>query len=841
MTGDKVVDSLLSQMTLTEKITLLAGQSVSTVTGDANQNQAGYLPGIARLGIPSLTLSDGPPGVVTKQNSTGHVGEMGVAATFDDAQAEAEGRVIGSDADALGQDVVLEPFINMDRDTTASRDWNTFGEDPYLIGRMGAAEIRGIQSTGTMAMAKHYIAYDGGNNVSVDAQTLHEIYLAPFADAVDVGVSSIMCSYNAVNSTTHSSCGNEPTLTQILRDELGFRGPVVSDWGGTHSTLDLNAGLDVEMPSPTNFSVAKISAAIAAGQIQVSRVDQAVGRILYEYEQFGLLKKAPKHNVTAENRAADNKVIQETAGKAATLLKNSGGILPLSTDRSIALIGPGAGQTIATWGTGEKSGGIVSEQTGTYQVLQSELGAGASLSYAVATDLTGRVIPASALSGLVRTTTTDGTSTTSTGDTQIAFTTANGNALPAGSDYGWSGTLTVSEAGTYSVNLGILGGTGSLAIDGVTIDGGGGGFGGSGARYGALHANEGNGPLPTTDGLANFTGSVALTAGAHTITVTETADNSGAPVQVRASWVSPSQKQADHDAAVAAARTAGTAVVFAYAAQEGDLSTPLPGGQDQLIQDIAAVNPNVVVVLNNNQPIAMPWLSKVKAVLDMWIPGDRGGYATADVLLGAVNPGGKLPVTWPASIDQELAHQATHPERASAGVGTGCQGFSGFATPWLCPLTTYSEGVDIAYRFFAATNETPLYPFGYGLSYTTFAYSDEKVKSTSDGGLDVTFTLTNTGKADGDTVPQIYLGAPTGAGNGGAQFAPAALAAYDRVTLRAGQTKKFTIHVRERQLQYWSTASNGWTLAKGTRTVSVNSSATSTELSQSVTFPQAKK
>lgn len=839
VTGNQQVDRLLGRMTLDEKLTLLHGEAVASAPGAANQNQAGYLPGIPRLGIPSLTLTDGPPGVMNRNDSTGMVSTMGVAATFSKQRAQAEGRTIGRDADALGQDVVLEPFINMDRDTTGGRDWNTFGEDPLLTGQLGAAQIDGIQSTGTMAQAKHFIAYDGANNVKVDQQALHEIYLQPFADAVGAGVSSIMCSYNAINASDHSSCENQETLTHVLRDELGFKGFVTSDWGGTHATTDLQAGLDMEMPGgdgssglASYFTKAKLHAALADGSITIGAVNQAVGRILNEYNKFGLLKHAPKHTVTPENRAADNAEVQQTADQSATLLKNDGNALPLNTDQSVAVVGPGGGQTIATFGGGEKSSGIVPEQqVGPYDVLHQRYGD--KVDYSVGDDLTGTPIPASALShdgqpGLTRTT---GDKTTV--DSQLWFTKDHGNALPAGSSNAWSGTITAPEDGTYWVNVGLLGTGADVKVDGTEITKSTGPFGGNGisARYGRLHANEGNGPLPATDDVANFRYQVKLTKGAHSLSVAQTPDASGDPVQLRLSWVTPSQQQANHDAAVAAAKNAKTAVVFAWANEDGDLSTPLPDGQDQLIKDIAAVNPNTVVVLNNDQPIAMPWLGNVKAVLDMYYPGDRGGYSTADVLTGKVNPGGHLPFTWPVSIDQEVAHQADHPERSSAGVGAPCE--NSFTEPWSCPLTTYSEGINIGYRFFDATGETPLFPFGYGLSYTKFDYSDLKVTKADDHGLNVSVRVTNSGNRTGDAVPQVYLGTPENAPSG-VQFAKTALAGFDRVTVRAGHSKTVRIHVEPRQLQYWSTNLDRWQWATGKRALTVNDSSRSVALTTNI-------
>jgi beta-glucosidase len=824
VTGDARVDRLLNEMTLDEKLSMIEGEA--EVASPSDQYQAGYLPGVARLGIPSLKLSDGPPGVITEQDSTGMTSTMGVAATFSTADAQANGRVIGSDAKALGQDVVLEPFVNMDRDTSWGRGYNTFGEDPLLTGQTGAAEITGIQSQGEMAQVKHYIAYDGGNDVEVDSQTLQEIYLQPFADAVQAGVSSVMCSYNQVNG--YQSCGNSTTLTQILRDELGFKGFVTSDWGANHGTTYINSGLDLEMPGgggpsgislPAYFGSAAMKAAIASGSVQVSTIDTAVGRILYEMDRFGLLTGGSKHTVTPENTRADEKTVLATAQDSATLLQNDGDALPLSAASlsSLALIGPGAGQTIATNSGGEAAGGLLGRQTSALSALTSDTeGGGAHIDYAVADDLTGTAVPASALShdgqpGLLRT--TSGSSSTNV-DTQLNFTAAGGNALGAGSTQTWTGTLTVPSAGSYWLNIQALGGTAGLTVDGKTLTTVGAGFG-TAPRYGVVHATDGNAPTATTDGLANSRTLIQLAAGAHTLSVAEKPDVSGNPVQVRLDWVTPAQQQANTDAAVAAAKKAETAVVFAWDTGSGDLSTALPDGQDQLIEKVAAANPNTIVVLQANQPIAMPWLGSVKSVLDTYYGGDQAGVAAADLLLGRTDPSGHLPFTWPKSLDQEVAHDAAHPERSSTAT-----------------VTDYTEGLDIGYRYFDATNETPLYPFGYGLSYTAFAYSGMHTTRASDGGLNVTFTVKNTGSAAGTAVPQVYLGAPATIPSG-VQFAGNALAAYGRVTLAPGQSRTVSLHVPLRQLQYWTDAS-GWVTATGNRPVVVGDSERTAQLTATV-------
>ncbi len=836
------VEQLLNKMTLDEKLSLIEG---AVDTESVRQYQAGYLYAIPSLGIPSLKLTDGPPGVVTRHNSTGMTATMGVAATFSRPDAYANGVVIAQDARALGQDVVLEPFINIYRDPTWGRGFNTFGEDPFLTGQTGAAEIKGIQSQGIMAQAKHYIAYEDANNVRVDERTLHEIYLPPFVDAVKAGVASIMSSYNMVNG--YYASDNAHNLIDILRNELGFKGWVDSDWGANHATTFFNAGLDMEMPGGINFSFLhsyfsknEMKKALADGTIQESAIDNAVRHILNEYNRFGFLDGKSKHNVTPEPVDADARVVLKTGEDAATLLKDENSILPLSSAQlhSLVLIGPGAGQTIATAGGGEKSAGIASRQIGTYQVLLKEEknNGGAHIAYEAGIDMNGTPVPASAFShdgkkGLMR---TDTVTSKSDVESQINNTSSNGNALAPGSNYKWTGTLKVPSTGSYWLNVQSLGSTATLVLDGKTIGCSGCGFFGMGPRYGTVHPGD-YGVLPTTDGLNNHRFKVDLKAGSHTLSLKEEADVSGNPVQVRLNWVTPEQAKDNMESAIHAARRSSTAIVFAWST--ADLSKPLPEEQDSLIEAVAGVNPNTIVVLNNSNPLAMPWLNQVKAVLEMWYPGDEGGYATANVLLGKVDPAGRLPFTWPEHLSQGPANQPdTHPERTSEGVDSTGKLCSVHARPFSTSastcLTTYSEGIFVGYRFYDQYNETPLFPFGYGLSYTTFRYSNLDVSHGDDGDLNVSFEITNTGKLDGDEVPQVYLGPPDNTPDG-VPFALKALAAYDRVVISAGKSVNVKLQIPHRQLQYWSTVS-GWTTAKGTRAVYVGSSERNIQLSDKI-------
>jgi len=871
VTGNARVDKLLSQMSLDDKIAIIRGASEDPAT---NQGQAGYLRGVPRLGIPAIRMSDGPPGVLTRLPSQGETATMGLAATFSVKDAHDNGVVIGREAKSLGIDVVLEPYINIDRDITFDRSYNTYGEDPVLTGAMGAGLIKGIQSEGVMSQAKHYVAYDtDGDNVVVDPQTLHEVYVAPFVDAVNADVSSIMCSYNKVNGTY--ACGNSNTLIKILREELGFKGFVTSDWGGTHAASFIIHGLDMEMPGPgpkdsplgsllfsffttekpeppstkkpdtslfegfqggqlpeeprpkprdfSSFGTSKdprvnFWTMLQSGELKEETITRAAGHVLYEMDKFGYLDHPPSHKIQPHATDANARIIQQTAEDAAVLLKNEGNILPLKASdlASLAMIGPGAGQTVAIGIAGERSLGFPWRQVGPYPALQ-HFAPDAKVTYAVADDMTGSPIPASVLShdgkpGLLRTDKDGATHV----DQVLDLTKKSGTPLPANQEATWTGTLTIPSAGSYWIYLQLLGAAGSVSIDGKKVAGANGMRGGV---HGDTVLGGKDGLMATTDGLDNLRTAVELTAGPHTLSATVEGDTSNDPEQIRLSWMTPEQRKADHDAAIVAAKRAKTAVVFAWTRGHPDFA--LPGDQNNLIEEIAAVNPNTIVVLNVSQPVALPWLNQVKAVLQMWWSGDEGGWATANLLLGKTSPAGRLPFTWSKRLEDYAATDPAHPERSAKGV----QG-----------ITTFSEGIDVGYRWFDKQKIAPLFPFGYGLSYTTFTYSDLKSVPAGDGGLDVSFQLKNTGPTGSDEVPQVYLGTPTNKPQG-ASFAVHALAAFDRVHLERGQSLAVTIHVPERKLQYWSTHENKWIKATGPRTVLVGDSSRDLPLQENVSIP----
>src|ERR1035437_8998597 len=538
VTGDARVDKLLSQMTLNEKLTLIHGtQEDSSVY----QGQAGYLGGIPRLGIPGLRFADGPPGVLTRHPSAGETATMGVAATFSRKTAEDNGLVIGREDRALGIDVSLQPFVNIDRDLEFGRGYNTFGEDPFLTAEMGVAEVRGIQSQHVMAQIKHFVGYDSnGTSTYIDDQTLHEVYVAPFDAAVKAGVSSIMCSYNRLNGTF--ACGNESTLTKILRDEIGFKGFITSAWGAVPAVNFINAGLDMEMPGeptpsiiawgiPTFFDLQpvhtpvqhskeddsdmfgghipeepasksdslndfgvkldrkKMADALKDGTVNEAAITRAAGYVLYEIVHFGYLDGQSKHTITPQAIEANATIIEKTGEEAAVLLKNEGGALPLKAAYldSVALIGPTAGQVDSIGINGERSVGLPQRQVGPIEALRKITG-NANIQFAVNDDMTGTPVPASALShdgkpGLVRT--GSGAGQAEQADAQINFT--GSNALTPNSTVTWKGTLTPPHAGVYWLYLQALGTNAKIFIGGKRL-------GTTGVEQGGVH-----GDIPTAN------------------------------------------------------------------------------------------------------------------------------------------------------------------------------------------------------------------------------------------------------------------------------------------------------------------------------------------------------
>jgi beta-glucosidase len=772
------VEQLVGAMTPAEKVGFVHGSRHPASVG-----QAGYIPGVARLGIPPLRLTDGPAGVRVTHPATAMPAPVALASAFDRGLARRYGAVIGRDGRALGLDVLLSPMVNQIRVPYAGRNFETFSEDPLVSAQTVAAEVQGIQGEGLIATTKHYAENNQEQDrmsvdVHVGEQTMHEIELAGFEAAVKAGTGAIMCSYNRVGGAY--ACENDALLNGILRGRWGFPGWVMSDWGATHSTQAIVAGLDQEMPGG-DFLGDPLAAAVQNGSVPTAALDRSVTRILREMKRFGLLRCASSGGAVVGcslparpsfDAAGDNAVARRVAEDGAVLLRNKGA-LPLRRGQ-LAVIGTPARTPVI--GGGGSSQVTPTRVTAPLDAIRAR--ARSFVSYSPGVDTVGVVIPGSALSG---------GPIDLTGD----------RALPNGQSFNETRTLTVPTTGDYLLNLGIAQAIGSLSVDGTQVASG---FGLS-SQLTPLHAP------------------IHLTAGTHTVEVHANGIPGflTGPLQVRLAWVTPDAARADLDAAVRAARRARTAVVFAY--DEGTegfdrASLSLPFRQDGLIAAVAAANRNTVVVLNTGSSVTMPWLRSVRSVLDMYYPGQMGGRATARLLFGDVNPSGRLTQTFPA--DEAHTPVAGQPERY----------------PGVNHEETYSEGIFTGYRWYDREHVAPLFPFGHGLSYTRFAYRGLRVHRDR-RGLAVSFRLRNTGRRGGQEVAQVYLGPSRRAA--GAQQAVRALVGYAKVRVPAGRSRRVTIHVGRRQLSYWSAAAHRWRLGAGRRTVWVGPSSRRLPLEQEVT------
>lgn len=894
------VSWLVSQLTPTEKITLIEGG-----TDPDNHGQAGYLAGVPRLGIPAIRHVDAM-GVNTRNDTTAFPTRLGLASSFDRSAYTELGQQVGKEGVASDVDLIYGPQVDVARFPSWSRNLTTNGEDAYLSAQMAAIEIEGIQSQGLLSQVKHVSMYNGQNqNVPslVSSQAAHEVYLQPAQAAIEgAGVSSVMCSYATFQIVGEQSkpdyaCQNNNLNNNILKTEFGLKGFITSDYGGSHATSDLLAGMDNEFATQ-NLSVANLQPLVdttssAYDPAYAAALDNSVARVLYQYERFGLLDNSkipaahqstvPQHgdvsstdNSTHVDKQAGQKLALALAEESGVLLKNDASALPLSKSKTVAVVGPTATLMPSSPG-GERSRGFGDRNTFTpLKAIQAQVGK-SNVTSAPGVDWIGTTVPAANLQ-----TTNDGTAvpgltlsgTDAAGNpiTPTVVSTLDGKQtnLQKGGTYTWTGYLNVTTPDTYQLLLqrpyGSDSGNPAAFNGGVAVEGRGGGAASnmSLAVDGAAKtiANPGSNIIQSDfpDGAVASNGqylgkdnqgvSLDLTAGLHQVTITYKPNVTTATTPtMRFAWAGLNQ---DTARSVQAAQTADQTVVFvddssAGTAQGGgdNSSTTaalkaLNAKQANLITTVAAAahaaSHKVTVVLNSGGAVATPWASDVDAILEMWYPGEEGGTATSNLLYGVANPGGQLPITFPK--DNDSTPFSGHPERSA-----GSQ-----ASDETTPSIKWSDGVDVGYRWYTdpAANTTdvkPAYAFGYGLSYTTFAYSGLSVKNAADGGLDVTFSVKNTGSKEGATSPQVYLGpsadlpAPTYDAHGivvsGFQQSAQKLVQFAHVDLAPGEAKRETVHVDVQQLSAWDGVAQKWVMGTGERKIMLG--AASDDIKQTVT------
>jgi beta-glucosidase len=801
------VHELLAAMTLDDKLAMVDGVGY----GSPNPGYSGYVAANSRLCIPAITPQGGSAGVANGLTGVTQLpAPVALAASFDPRLAEQYGAVVGSESRGKGVNVDLGPMVDTVRDPRWGRAWETYGEDPYLSGQTAAGYIDGVQSQGVMAQVNDFAVYNEEtnrtlNDAIVSDRTMQEIYLPQFKTAVTQGhASSVMCSYTMVNG--EYTCQND-YLYDVLDKQWKFPGFVTSDWGATRSTVaSALAGLDMSMPGGTvlgpDYYGAALKAAIDEGQVPVSALNEMVSRILTEMFGFGMFNHPATGSLTSTvTTPAHARTGESVAESGAVLLKNSGSVLPLRA-KSIAVIGSDAGTyalTSAGGGTSVIAPYVVTPQEG---ITSRAAKADVSVAYAQG-DIPARTALASVpdadfpggLTATYYNDTTESGPVAATGKVSGLTLDWGGESPAPGVDStGWSakltGTLDVPATGTYALSLS-LNGTASVTIDGQQVFPSAGGFGSVSSASVTLPAGPASIEVDYADifntGVINvFPFDDGLTLG----------------------WQSTAGPLAQ---AVAAAKKADVAVVFVsnYESEGADLTTiNLPAVENSLIEAVAAANPNTIVVLNTGSAVTMPWLPKVKGVIEAWYPGQNDGNEIAAVLFGDVNPSGKLPVTFPKSLSQVPASTAAQ-------------------WPGVDGKVEYSEGLLVGYRWYTTKGITPLFPFGYGLSYTTFAFSHLRAIPSRGGLIHVTVDVTNTGHVAGADVAQLYVGDPASTGEPVEQ-----LKGFQRVMLQPGQTQPVTLTVGRSAFEWYD--NDAWTLTPGTYRLMVGDSSANLPLTAAV-------
>ncbi len=792
------VEDLLRKLTLSEKVSLLSGQDIWNTVA------------VKRLGIPSITMTDGPHGVRSTAPEAGR--KMGpvtafptgisMGASWNPELVEQVGQALGEETRGMNCDILLGPCVNIVRDPRGGRNFETFSEDPYLSGRTAVAYINGVQSRGVGTSLKHFAANnyeierDRASTI-VDERTLREIYLAQFEMAVkEAQPWTVMCSYNRINGIYASQ--NQHLLNEILKDEWGFQGAVVSDWAANHTIFEsVQGGLDLEMPGPAKY-YKLLGDAIQRWQIDEAAVDQAVRRVLRLVLLSGRMdKKVPKGAV---NTPAHQKLARQLAEEAITLLKNEGGLLPLEKDvKSIAVIGPNAAEAVIEGGGSSKAPPLY--RVSPLEALQKSLGGKVRIEYTGGSDNVDEpfTIPTTWLKG---------------GLHGAFYEAADFSGEPIeerdgfGADFWWhiawtpmqikpmamrwTGSLTVPQDGSYKISLNHIGKV-KLYLDGKQILESDSSISGMSHTYDRAVVVQKLQAGKSYDFRMDYVRYPEQEVVNYGLGIGLTFEGGKDPRQAQA---------------IAMARSCDVALVFAgypdaFESEGTDRpSIDLMGKQNELIVAVAAANPHTVVILNSGAPVSMPWADQVAAIVLAYYPGMENGNAVANVLLGKVNPSGKLPVTFPVRLEDSPAYiNASYP---------GCR------------EVIYGEGIFVGYRYYDMKDVTPLFPFGHGLSYTTFAYSGLKVKNNVKPGekIEVNLKVKNTGDAAGKEVVQLYISDLKSS----LPRPPKELKGFAKVALKPGETKTVTFSLDDRALSFYDPTRKAWVAEPGKFQVLVGSS-----------------
>ena len=818
---DDRVQTLLLRMSLSEKLELLGG-----VDGFFTRD-------LPTVGLPRLKMADGPMGVRNFGRATAMAAGINLAATWDPSLAKRVGEQIGRDARAKGVNFLLGPGVNIYRAPMNGRNFEYFGEDPYLASRIAVGYIQGVQSEGVSATVKHFM----GNNSEfarhvindlIDERTMREIYLPVFEAAVKEGhVEAVMDSYNLINGAHATQ--NSFLNVQVLKQEWGFPGVLMSDWLSTYDGVAAaNAGLDLEMPMGLFMSRERLQRAIEDGKVSVATIDDKVRRILRLAIESHWMDRDQTDLAIPRYNLEGSQVALEAAREGMVLLKNENYLLPLDKPRirSIAVIGPGAYPAVPVGGgsAGVQPFSAVSFLEG----VATELGASVPVYYDSGVPELSVLAQMTVLStvesgnspGLVAdyfsNENLEGDPIEHQTDLHINFgAVANAElgfrsaSYPSGAGSArWTGYYRAPGDGVYDFfveSTGEAGGYYRVSVDDkVILD----------------NWTEARALV----GLA----SMRLSAAPHKVIV----EHHGRPGFLGVKFRFGIVRQGTYvNAAAEKLATSADAVVVAVGfnpdseSEGADRTFGLPPGQDELIKRMASLNKHTIVVVTSGGSVDMrDWIDSVPALLETWYPGQEGGTALAEILFGDRNPSGRLPVTFERQWEDNPVHDNYYPAPGTEQVA-------------------YNEGVFVGYRGYEHSGTKPLFPFGYGLSYTTFRYQNLSVRpvasekendSSTKPGLayEVSFDITNTGHREGAEIAEVYVG----------ETRPQVprpdkeLKGFARVQLPPGTTQKVQILLDSRAFSYYDTGGHQWRVDPGAFTISVGRSVEQIELHSAVSL-----
>jgi beta-glucosidase len=788
------VEKILKQITLAEKLDYIGGINAMSIRP------------IPRLDIPEIRMSDGPLGVRQDKPSARYPAGIALAATWNRTLAREEGAAMGRDCRARGIHVLLAPGININRVPFCGRNFEYLsGEDPYLAAQMVVPFILGVQGEGVVATAKHFAANNQEYNrmnidVIVGERALREIYLPGFEAAVrNAKVGAVMDAYNKLNGAYCTE--NEYLNDQVLKKEWQFEGVLMSDWGATHSASGPALhGLDLEMPSGYWMNYENLMPAIERGELSVKQIDEKVHRILRLIVRTGFLRHPQRDDSIPENNPESGKTALAVAREGIVLLKNERKILPLDRTKTkkIAVFGPDAHPGVpAGWGSSYVApfycvsvlDGLKNRKGPDTIVDYFDVGVGnfgtsqfehETESGRYESGLEAEYFDNLSLAGepILRRV-----------DQRIDFDWAAENVargvLPSQFTVRWSGLIHATASSVHVFRARADSGIRVFLDNELIIDD---------WKEHAAHPD-----VATRTLIADGTYKLRI----------EYKNSGGGGAVAQFGWASLQVPDAakEYDAVV-------VCVGFDNGSEgEGsDRSFELPDCQDDLIRDIAAKNPNTIVVLNSGGNIDMHrWLDSVPALLHAWYPGQEGGNALAEILFGDVNPSAKLPVTFEARKEDNPAYDS-YPS-SDGGI-----------------TVRYAEGIYVGYRGDDHFGIAPLFPFGFGLSYTKFKYADMRIEQEESGvAVTVSFDLTNAGEKEGAEIAELYVLPEHPA----IDRPPKELKGFEKLFLAPGETKHVVMKLDERSFAYFDPARSNWRTDPGTYEIAIGASSRDLRIRQS--------